>query len=211
MSLDHAEEEQVEALKAWWKNYGTSIVTGVMLGVSILGGYKYWNYQKFVKADEASLLYAQVLTDFRQNRYSDIKINGDILIKDYSSTPYSQMTALLLAKAEYEAGNKTEAESRLQWAVDNGVDVGLQHAARLRLGRILIEKKEFDKALNLIVEDAPGFGSAYQELKGDILSEKGNFSEAKVAYQLAIQKLGQDLGLKNILEMKLANLGAEDL
>jgi len=211
VSLDPAEEEQIQVLKSWWKNYGTSIVTGVILGSAILGGYKYWNYQKLINADKASLLYAQVLTDFRQNRRLDIETNGDILIKDYSSTPYSQMAALLLAKVEYEAGNKTDAEKRLQWAADNGVDTGLQHAARLRLGRLLLEKKELDRALDLIVDDAPGFEPVYQELKGDILAEKGSIDEAKVAYQLAIQKLGQGSGLKGMLEMKLANLGTEVL
>jgi len=210
VTLNHAEEQQVEALKTWWKNYGPSVVVGIVLGVAVLGGYKYWVYQKAVTGEEASLLYAQTLLDFRANKEPLVRTNAGRLIDEYASTPYSDMAALLLAKLDYQAGNKAEARKHLQWVVEHAEDDGLQHTARLRLGRLMLELKDYDAALKLlIIDEVPGFESEYHELRGDIYTAKGMTAQAREAYQLALQKLLPGSGIKNILEMKLANLGTE--
>ena len=38
MSSYLSEEEQVEALKKWWKDNGTSVIAGVVLGFGIIFG-----------------------------------------------------------------------------------------------------------------------------------------------------------------------------
>ena len=211
MSLNQAEEEQVEALKAWWKNYGASVVLGVVLGGSVLGGYKYWTFQYEKKTQQASLLYAQVLTDFKANSRDAVAGNAKKLIDEYSTTPYSAMASLLLAKQEYKAGKVDATITHLQWVVDNSVDPGIEHTARLRLGRILLEKKAYDDALAVIPSsDVPGFESEYLELRGDIFVDKGLTDDARQAYQMAIQKLPPETaGVKAILDIKLANTGIE--
>ena len=48
------EEQQVDAIKQFWKDYGTSILIGAVVG---LGGLYAWNYYSDVKvaqAEEAS-------------------------------------------------------------------------------------------------------------------------------------------------------------
>jgi len=35
------EDEQVEAIKKWWKENGTSLIVGVVLGLSVLFGWRY--------------------------------------------------------------------------------------------------------------------------------------------------------------------------
>ena len=42
MDIHRTEEEQVEAIKTWWKANGTSVIVGVVLGVAVIFGVRYW-------------------------------------------------------------------------------------------------------------------------------------------------------------------------
>ena len=37
------EEEQVEALKSWWKENGKSLIMGVVIAVAAVFGWRGWN------------------------------------------------------------------------------------------------------------------------------------------------------------------------
>ncbi|MDH5738535.1 MAG: tetratricopeptide repeat protein, partial [Gammaproteobacteria bacterium] len=82
----------------------------------------------------------------------------------------------------------------------------IAHVARQRLARVLLARGEADAALELVEsEDAPGFQSAYSEIRGDIYVSQGKQMQARQAYQLAIEN--QPEGASNpILEMKLSDL-----
>ena len=47
MSEELTEQEQIEALKKWWGEYGTSIIIGLVIGLSVLIGVRQWfKYQQ---------------------------------------------------------------------------------------------------------------------------------------------------------------------
>ena len=43
MAEYETEEQQVEALKDWWKQNGLAVIGGAVLGVSALIGWRGWN------------------------------------------------------------------------------------------------------------------------------------------------------------------------
>lgn len=206
----YTEQEELEKLKAWWKNYGTALIFGVVLGAALLVGIRYWNHTKEQGLEAAAGLYEQMLLDQRAQKLDAVRLTGDTLIKDYASTPYAEMAALVLAKIAHESGNEVGARQHLQWVIDHakgGVGV---HAARLRLARLHVARGEMEPALALLdVKDQQGFESEYQEVKGDIFAAQGRRNEARAAYREALKLLRPDSTYAPILSMKLDDLGPE--
>ncbi|GMR20505.1 MAG: tetratricopeptide repeat protein [Gammaproteobacteria bacterium] len=210
MSDHHFEEEQVEALKAWWKEYGTAIVVGVVLGASILGGNKYWQYYTKERSESASSLYDQMQQQLKAGKAAAAAQTGKQLIAGYSATPYSALAALLLAKKAYDQGNTDKALQHLRWTMENASEAGLQHTARLRLAAQLKADNKYQPALDLLVQvtDTAGFESAYAELTGDLKVKLGDREAARKSYRQALATLQPNSGYRFVIEQKLADLGA---
>lgn len=185
----YTEQEELEKLKAWWKNYGPALLVGVVIGLGLLFGSKYWKEHQERQRQEASALYEQLLDAQRRGDAQAVRSAGAKLIQDYDATPYAGMAALAVARAAAEAGDLAGARAQLEWVLAHGRDPAVQHAARLRLGRVLLAMGEVDKVLALVaVKEAAGFQAEYLELKGDALLAAGRRDEALRAYQEALKQ-----------------------
>ena len=204
----YTEQDELEKLKAWWKNYGGALVLGVALGLVLLFGNKYWQQYKDQRREAASNLYIEMLQDARDGRAEAARGFGERLVKDYDDTPYAGMAALMLARMSYEANDAAGARQHLQWAVDHARDPATQHAARLRLGRVLADAGEYDAALALTgAAHQEGFEAEYLELKGDVLALQAKPAAAREAYRAALPQLPADSPYRRTLTMKLDDLG----
>lgn len=205
----YSEHDDVEKLKNWWKSYGNSLIFGILLGVGILFGNKYWDQYKTDQSAAASDLYEELLVNINLNKAAEIKRAGGKIISDYKSTPYSGMAALLLARVSYQKNDIVSAQSQLQWAIDNATVEAVRHIARLRLARIMMEQKKTDEANRLVSsvnkQDMAGYKMEYFEVLGDIYMLKGNANAAKQAYQNALASATKQDGYRQILSMKLDN------
>ncbi len=185
----YTEQEELEKLKAWWKSYGSALLVGVVIGLVLLFGNKYWKEHQERQRQEASALYEQLLDAQRRGDAQAVRSAGAKLIQDYDATPYAGMAALAVARAAAEAGDLAGARTQLEWVLAHGRDPAVQHAARLRLGRVLLAMGELDKVLALVdVKEAAGFQAEYLELKGDALLAAGRRDEARSAYQEALKQ-----------------------
>lgn len=204
----YTERDELDKLKAWWKTYGGALVLGVLLGLGLLFGNKYWTQYQEERREAASNLYTDMLQDVRDGRSEPARAAGERLINDYTGTPYAGMAALMLARLSYESNDAAAARKHLQWAVDHGRDPATVHAARLRLARVLTDAGEYDNALALVaVERKDGFDVEYLELRGDILALQGKSGAAREAYKAALAQLGADSPYRRTLTMKLDDLG----
>ena len=61
MPLDLEEQEQVDDLKAWWRQYGTSVLVAVLVGVLALSGWTLWKRYELGQLGQASALYESVV------------------------------------------------------------------------------------------------------------------------------------------------------
>jgi len=183
-----SEDQQIEAIKKWWKENGASLLLGLGIGVgALLGWREYLAYQTSHSA-EASDLYQIVQAQVVNNSTNDIDINkADILRNDYADTPYAALASMAQAKYEYEKGDAESAIMYLRWASENAAEVDVQHVASLRLARILIAEEKYDEAETILLADHPaGFTAGYEELKGDLYAARGDAAQARVAYDKAI-------------------------
>lgn len=206
----YEEQEELDRLKAWWKNYGNSVILGIALGAAILIGFRYWTQHTEQQRQNAAVLYDRMFQNFHAKKSADARQLGESLMNDYSSTPYAGMAGLLLARLDFEAGDAPKARERLQWVLKNAGAAAVQHAARLRLARIYLDGGDKEAALALLnVKDRAGFEAEYEELKGDIHVAQGQREAARSAYREAIKYLAPGSSYAPILNMKLDDLGAE--
>ena len=203
------EQEELEKLKTWWKNYGNSVIFGILLGVAILVGFRYWIQHTEQQRQTAAGIYERMFQDISAKKTADARKSGESLINEYSSTPYAGMAGLMLARLDFEAGDVAKARERLQWVLQNADDDAVRHAARLRLARIHLGNGDKEAALALLdVKDRAGFEAEYEELKGDILVAQGQRDAARLAYGEALKHLPAGSPYAPMLNMKLDDLGS---
>ena len=206
-----SEDQQIEAIKKWWKENGASLLLGLGIGVAALLGWReYLGYQTD-HAAEASDIYQAVQTRVANNRLDDAHSKkADILRNDFSDTPYAALVSLAQAKFEYENGMIEPAMMHLRWASDHAVEIDVQHVAKLRLARVLIAQKNYDEAETILLAEHPaGFTAGYEELKGDLYAAKGDTALARIAYDKAI--IAADGSASRWLKLKRQDLGSFDL
>ncbi len=206
-----SEDQQIEAIKKWWKENGASLLLGLGIGVgALLGWREYLAYQTDHSA-EASDLYQAVQTQVAQNRLDDVHINkADMIRNEFADTPYAALASMAQAKYEYEHGNVDSALMHLRWASENSTEPEVKHVANLRLARILIAQKKYDEAEAILLVDHPAaFTAGYEELKGDLHVAKGEIGQARVAYDKAIN--ASDGNPSHWLRLKRQDLGSSDL
>ena len=202
MEVYKTEEEQVQAIKDWWKENAVALVAGIVIGLAVLGGYRYWKDHKITQAEQASLLYSQMLVA------SDKKAaNADVLMRDYTSTPYAALASLMMAKAAIDSNKLDEAVSRLKWVLDNSDDEGIEHIARQRLARVYIEKKDYASAQALLADiQAAGFKAGYYEILGDLNLAQNRLEQARENYRFAMTTMGQGDPRYRLVKMKLDDI-----
>ena len=201
------EEQQVEALKKWWKENSTSLIFGLLVGVTALFGWRYYIDHKHVHSVQASDMYMQVLQGASLNTPDDSTLdihNG--LLNEYSDTPYAALASLVLARSEYEKNNVDAAAAQLELAVKHASDEEIKQVANLRLISIYIEQKKFDEAsAALNTPHQAAFDAQYEELKGDLYVAMGDKAQARIAYDKAIELQG--FSASKWLKLKRQDLG----
>lgn len=200
----YTEQEELEKIKAWWKTYGGALIIGVLLGIGLLFGNKYWTQYKEERLARASDVYAEMLSQVRSQQREQARLTAESLVREHSGTPYAGMAALMLARLSHEAGDVAGAAKHLQWALDHASDPATVHTARLRLARLLMAEGRHDEAMALASSRSQvGFEGEYLELQGDILAAQRKFAEARTAYTRALEQVPQDSPYRRILQMKL--------
>ncbi len=200
------EEQQVEALKKWWKENASTVIAGVILGVAVIVGIRFYGQYKIQHANEAGAIFYSMVTLSDSEVASDVQQKVETLFDSYADTPYASMSALLAAKQQLKVGDFENASKNLQWIIDHSAQPELQHIARLRLMRLLFANNNIDKALALAQVDYPqSYAAMYEELKGDLYVAQGDLEQARVAYDKAL--LNSGVQASQWLRLKRDDLG----
>ncbi len=206
-----SEDEQTEKLRAWWKENRWSIIGGVGLGLAVVVGWNAWQTYSVRRAEQASELYqrVKVLSESGQPEAADAA--GSELRESYTSSPYAGKAALLLARSSVADGELSAARTHLSWAMEHAVEAGTRHAARLRLGRVLLEEGKLDEAEALLrVEATDGFATHYAELLGDVYAAMGKPNQAREAYQQSLDSLPAGSNYAALLSLKIGGLAVAE-
>jgi predicted negative regulator of RcsB-dependent stress response len=209
VEIHSTEEQQVEAIKKWWKENRWSLIGGVAIGVAALIGGRAWVDGQNSYMEAASSEYLSMQEKMTSGKTDEAATHGAQLLGQFSDTPYASLAAMVMAKIKMDAGDLLAASSHLRWALDNASQDAVKHEARLRLSRILFADKKSAEALALL--DVPGTGhytSAYEQLKGDIYVADGKPESARTAYSRALKQMSPTASDRTSLQMKLDDLGS---
>lgn len=205
------EEEQIDAIKRWWKENGRSIILGFVLGIGGIGGFRYWQANVDEQAKVASTSFEEVVALSANDKKVFLDKVADVESM-HSGKSYADLTAFVAAKKLVDLKDYNAAKQQLQWVVKNSAHDGFIHIAKIRLVKVMLQLKENTDALNLIKDSkAKGFESTYAELRGDVYSVLGIYTKAKAEYQLALNKINPGDRRAATIEMKSNNLPAADM
>lgn len=208
-----SEKEQIERIRAWWKENGTWIIVGIGVGVLGLAGWNWWKAHKLEQAEAASAIYASLNTAASTGRTDDARADLDQLVASYGGTPYVDQGRLALAAALVLAGQPEQAAAHLENVMNDSADPELAMVARLRLARLLADSGDSERALKVAdFEDAGAFAAALYEIRGDVLASQGDVAGAREAYRQALAE-AESGGVidEPFVRMKLEALGPAEV
>ena len=207
-ALDSHEQEQLEALKAWWHDNRAQLIAMCLIAVAVIGGWRGWQYYQHKQGSEAATLYQQLLNQTESNDAKRVNDAAAVLMDKYASSAYAPRAALLAAQVNEKIKDVARARTQLQWAIDHADDSELKSVASLRLAAILLDEKNLEGALKLLeAAHPPSFDGLYADLRGDVLSAQGKADEARSAYKLAYEKFDDSSTYRSLIQMKLDALG----
>lgn len=214
--LDLQEQEQVDALKAFWGRYGNLVTWTLTAALALFAAYNLWNLGQRQQGLQASTLYAQLEDAANagdvargQRIFSDMRDHRPwyMLPALFAPPAYVQQAGLLVGKLQADKGHPAEALADFQWVADKG-NAENAAVARLGLAGVLADQKKFDDALKQL----DGIGdTAYAPIvadrRGDILLAQGRRDEARAAYRAAFDGMPALLQYRVLVEAKLNALG----
>ena len=208
-SLDLQEQEQVDALKAFWKQYGNLVTWGLIAVLAAFAAWNGWNWYQRDQGIKAGAMFDELERaavagdgDRTARVFSDLK-------QRYPGTAYAEQGGLLSARVLYEKGKPDDARAALAWVADNATEAEYRTVARLRLAGVMLDAKQYDEALKqLDAAKAEGFEALVADRRGDILLAQGKKDEARAAYQAAWKAMDEKLDYRRLIDAKLTALGA---
>ena len=206
MAYDLEEQEQFDALKAWWAKYGTLIMAVVAAAALAWGGWSAWKAYQSHRANEA-MGYFEALEDAARLGGADsavrIKAAATTLRDDYATSAYTGRAVLVAADALLSQKDVDGARDQLAWLAGQSSHAALQPLARVRLAGIYLDQKKYDEALAQLASPPAPFVALFADRRGDILAEQGKNDEARQSWQSALEKLGPADPLKQAIQLKL--------
>ncbi|HSS46029.1 MAG TPA: tetratricopeptide repeat protein [Burkholderiales bacterium] len=207
---DLQEQEQLDELKAWWKENGRRVITIVVvfaLGAAAVQG---WRHYQQTQARQAAALYGTLEELLPGKDAKKIQEMAGAIVEKFPSTAYATRAALIAAKTNYDSGDVKSAKAQLQWVIDHASEDELRDMARLRLGGALLDEKNYAEALSLLeAKHSPAYDPLFYDLKGDILVAQGKTAEARDAYQTALDKSDKKSNYRSLIQVKLDALGGK--
>jgi predicted negative regulator of RcsB-dependent stress response len=206
------DEEQVEAIKQWWKNNGSSLLIGIGAALAIVFGWQAWQNHEAQQRSEAASQFVTLMNAFGsqdETSTDTVAFVAKTLRDDHANSAYAVYANLMLARVQLMQNSDAEgAVESLQWALEKAADTQpLALVVRSRLAQAQMAVEDYDAALATIdgAKDSDAFGAIFAELRGDILLAKGDQNGARDAY-LAAREQGEE-NRSGVLQLKLADLG----
>lgn len=201
------EQEQIEIIKNWVKQYSLVILGGVLVAVIAISGWRYWQERQHKILSHASTVYDEMLTVRAQNNQTATLTQAKKLFSHYSQTSYGQMAAFMLARNAATHKNYPEAQKQFQWVIDHSSIAAIRQIARIRLARTLIAAEKPQEGIKVLarVEDKT-FNGLTNEVKGDAYLAMKNYKMARESYQQALTDLPNAEVIRPLLQMKYDNV-----
>ena len=207
--LNLEDQEQLDQLKSFWKQYGNLLTWALIVVLGAFAAWNGWNWYQREQSVKAGAMYdeldkaAQAGDADKAGRvFADMK-------ERFARTAFTQQGALLAARTQFDKGQADNARATLAWVGENAKEDEYRTIARLRLAGLLLDEKKYDEALKqLDAATAKEFAALVADRRGDVLIAQGKRDEAKAAYALAWKTMDAKVEYRRLIDAKLTALGA---
>ncbi|GGX94184.1 UPF0070 protein [Litchfieldella qijiaojingensis] len=210
------EEEQLEAIKRWWKENGMSLIAGVVIAAAGVLGWNAWKDYQANQAEAASMRYQQLLNIVSQNELEADELAQaqeliGAIIDDHGKTLYADLAGLVEARLAVADNDLTSAKTALGDVIKSTSREYIRSLARLRLARLQLATGDPEAALATLDENiASSLAAQRADVLGDVYLALDRDEDARKSYQQAMtlaEELGQPL---YGIQLKLDNLGTQE-
>ena len=207
-TFDLDEQEQLDAIKQFWRSYGNIIVAVVLAVVIGFGGAKWWQHKNTTAAQSASAAFNKIETAEADGEA--MRSLTDALISEHGATYYADLARLNAAKIASENSDYEQAITQLQAVVKNDRDSSLVALAKLRLAALHLITEQYDDAMSALDGDAEASMSGlFADMRGDIYAAQSLNDEALASYQEALSRLRPGNPWMDIVQIKIDSLGSQ--
>ncbi len=211
-----SEEEQLDAVKRWWKENGMSLIAGAVLAAAGVFGWNAWqNYQQG-QAEAASMRYQQLVTittgdELNEDQITRARDLVSELTDEHGGTLYAELALLLEARLAVQQDDLEGARTALESVSEDSSRRYVQSLAWLRLARIELADGNPEQALALLDKPITDTLAAQQaNVRGDAFAAQGDTDAARDAWKSAVEvSQTHDQPLYGV-QLKLDDLGAEE-
>lgn len=208
MELD--EHEQGERVRKWIRQNGSSMITGIALGLALVFAWQWWQGKGARHKEEAAAQYYSFGDALDAKDPAKAKVFSALLAEKYSDTPFADLAVLRSAAYLQNTGKTADAIKLLQASLPRVRQPELAEMFSLRTARLELYAGKPDEADRLLASIAePRYPAIANEIRGDIAVAKGKRDEARKAYQAALTTLDQAAPTRNLVELKLIDVGGQ--
>ena len=187
-----------ERVLGWLEDNYKGLLIGLLLGLSLLYGYKY-----FLSSQNSYQLDLSRQYDVAINKYYSgdnkpiIEFSKNNIIQNPDNI-YTMFASLYSAKAMYIKNNYKEAHTYLYHIISNLPDDDIIMLAKYRKATIFIDQNKYNEAHDILGNNPKNYQHA--ELKGDLNIIQKNYSEAIKFYNIVLTSNITPNERKNIIK-----------
>jgi predicted negative regulator of RcsB-dependent stress response len=208
--MEYDEHEQGERVRSWLAQNGSSLITGVLMGLALVYGWQIWQGRGAHHKEEASAQYQSLSDAVEAKDAAKAKVLTAQLGEKFGDTAYAVVGALRDAALLHDTGKDAEALALLRATRAKATDPGIVDVIDIRVARLLLIMGKTDEAAR---EAGKLKNSRYpailDELRGDIAVAQGKRDEARQHYEKALALLDQAAPTRELLELKLIDAGGQ--
>ncbi|OTA19352.1 membrane protein [Xenorhabdus beddingii] len=204
MQVYSTETEQVDAIKRFFATNGKYLAVGLVLGIGVLAGWRYWQTHQTNQLHETAAAFEKVNVSLTSGSKEGVAAAEKFA--NETNNIYGFMADLELARQAIGQNQLAQAEKNLLSASGKTKDEDMQTLSNLRLARVQLAEDKPDAALKTLeLVKGKGWLAIAEDLRGDILAKKGDTAGARAAYSKGLESDGPET-MKDFIKIKLNNL-----
>lgn len=203
-----SEKEQIEEMRAWWSEYGTVVIAGIVIALGGLFGFNYYNDSQLAAQVEASGLFEELAEHVGSGDVDNAEAVADRLASDYTATPYAGQSRLAMARLYMDQNRDQDAADVLAELLAMSGNEELKNVGRLRLAHVLLYQEKAQEVVDLFAGvEVSAYAGLYDEALGDAYVMLGDYANAGDAYRRALADPSPNPVVdRAFVQMKLADL-----
>lgn len=208
--MEYDEHEQNERVRSWLRQNGSSLITGIAMGLALVFGWQWWQGRGEQHKAEAAGQYQALAAALEAKDAGKAKALSTQIGDKFADTGYAQVATLKNATFLHESGKDAEALALLRAERAGFTDPAMLEIVDIRIARLLLITGKADEAAKELDKLAkPLYPQVVEEMRGDIAIARGNRDEARKRYESALAKLDAEAPTRPLLELKLIDAGGQ--